>query len=231
MNEEKYTRIALEEVASTNDYAKEKRREGENLIVTAKRQTGGRGTKGRSFSSNEGGAFISRLTFYRDKQAKTAFSIMVGAAVAVCKTVEFYGLQPVVKWPNDVLVNGKKICGILIENTLSGERIASSVVGIGLNVNNPLPAELTGIATTLRGEGVRVDVEEVVDRLLFALEKEYTVEEYRKYLGFIGMEITLLFGDERIPATLLSVTNEGKLAVKIAGEYREISAAEVSLRI
>ncbi len=224
-------RIALDELPSTNDYAKEKRGEGKPLFITAKRQSGGRGTKGRSFSSGEGGVYLSWLRFPKKLSAKRAFTVMSGAAVAVCETLRAYGLSPCVKWPNDIHVNGKKICGILIENTFSGGYIASSIVGVGLNVTNELPAELNEIATTMQREGVAPPVEEVIERLIANLQREYTMENYRGYLGCVGREITLLTGVQRIPATLLSVTDEGNLAVEIDGEYQEIAAAEVSVRV
>lgn len=94
---------------------------GEDLVVTAVRQTGGMGTKGRSFASEAGGVYLTRLTFYKNFPASDAFKIMAGASVAVCRTVEKFGLVPCIKWPNDVYVADKKICGILIENTFSGQ--------------------------------------------------------------------------------------------------------------
>ena len=225
-------RIAFEEIDSTNNCAKSLRSEGVDLIITAKRQTGGRGTKGRSFLSEEGGVYLSTLRFYEDFLAKDAFKIMSGAAVAVCETLRFYGLKPVIKWANDVYVNGKKICGILIENTLSGNRIASSVVGVGLNVNNLLSDELKDIATSMALEGGKTfSVETVTEKLIEELFKERTIEDYRAYLGFMGERITLILGDERIPATLLSVDEEGKLLAEIDGEKRIFSSAEVSVRI
>ena len=225
-------RIAFEEIDSTNNCAKSLRSEGVDLIITAKRQTGGRGTKGRSFLSEEGGVYLSTLRFYEDFLAKDAFKIMSGAAVAVCETLRFYGLKPVIKWANDVYVNGKKICGILIENTLSGNRIASSVVGVGLNVNNLLSDELKDIATSMALEGGKTfSVETVTEKLIEELFKERTIEDYRAYLGFMGERITLILGDERIPATLLSVDEEGRLLAEIDGEKRIFSSAEVSVRI
>ena len=142
----------FDEIASTNDCLKEKRAEGIDRIAIAKAQPGGRGTKGRSFSSNVGGLYLSALRFYENLSAKDGFKIMAGAAVAVCKTLKNAGVEPCVKWPNDVHVNGKKICGILIENTLSGDKISSSIVGVGINVSNRLPEELKEIATTLNME-------------------------------------------------------------------------------
>ncbi len=232
MNEKNVKWIWLEEVPSTNDYAKGLLAEKEDTVVCAKRQSGGRGTKGRSFSSNEGGVYLSVLRFYRGFPAKDAFQIMASAAVAVCETLRFYGLSPKIKWANDVLVGGKKICGILIENTLSEGCIASSVVGIGLNVNNLLEEELFELATTMaRVSGRRYRVEEVIERLVDNLYAAWTMDDYRAYLGYIGERVTLLIGDERIPATLLSVTDGGSLAVDVDGRQRKISAGEVSLRI
>lgn len=224
--------IKFDEIPSTNDYVKSIRDGGEDVIVTAKRQTGGRGTKGRSFSSEEGGVYLSTLRFYKDFLAKDAFKIMSGAAVAVCETLRFFGLTPVIKWSNDIYVNGKKICGILIENTLSGKNISSSIVGVGLNVNTLFCGELSDIATSMLLEsGKSFSVEEVTKKLIEELFKERTMEEYRAYLGFMGEQVTLILGDERVPATLLFVDDEGRLTAEINGERRVFSSAEVSVRI
>lgn len=224
--------IKFDEIPSTNDYVKSIRDGGEDVIVTAKRQTGGRGTKGRSFSSEEGGVYLSTLRFYKDFLAKDAFKIMSGAAVAVCETLRFFGLTPVIKWSNDIYVNGKKICGILIENTLSGKNISSSIVGVGLNVNTLFCGELSDIATSMLLErGKSFSVEEVTKKLIEELFKERTMEEYRAYLGFMGERVTLILGDERVPATLLFVDDEGRLTAEINGERRVFSSAEVSVRI
>lgn len=222
----------FEELPSTQEYAKSRRSEGENLVVTAKRQTGGRGTKGRSFSSNEGGVYLSKLTFYENFPVKNAFRIMTGAAVAVCETLLAYGIQARIKWPNDIFVNGRKISGMLIENVFSGSNILSSVVGIGINVNNELPEELAEIATSMRLEtGKNFSVDEVRGRLIEELSKPADMQKYQRYLGYMGEEVTLILGDECVPATLLSVDEEGGLWVKIGQETRRLTAAEVSIRL
>ncbi len=225
-------RIHFEELPSTNDYAKDRRAEGQDLIVTAKKQTGGRGTKGRSFSSDEGGVYLTKLTFYEDFPARDAFKIMANAAVSVCETLSFFGIESVIKWVNDIYVNDKKICGILIENVFSSNQIRSSVVGIGLNVCNALPEELSKIATTMYQQmGKIFTIEEVTERLIAELSKERTMEEYLSRIGYMGRKATLLFGDERVPATLLSVDKEGGLWVDVHGEKRRLTAAEVSVRV
>lgn len=225
-------RIFLEETESTNEYAKARRDLGENLLVVAKKQTGGRGTKGRSFCSNLGGVYLSLLTFYQDFPASNAFQIMQGAAVAVCETLAFFGVKPKIKWANDVYVNGKKICGILIENALKGKCIGSSVVGIGLNVWNELSDELSDIATTLFKEtGKKMDVERVIDVLVRFLEEKNIHEKYAQYLGWLNEEVTLVIGDKETRAKLLSVDETGGLWAEIDGEKRRLAAAEVSLRV
>lgn len=233
MNDQKYIkREHFESLPSTQEYVKSKRGEGVSLLVTAKCQTGGKGTKGRSFSSEEGGVYLSKLSFYEGYPAKDAFKIMASAAVAVCETLRFYGLSPVIKWANDVYVNDKKICGILTENTLSGNTVASSVVGIGLNVNNPLPTELLNIATTMREiTGKTFTVFEVTERLIEEWNKERAMKEYISFIGYMGRDVGLIFGDECVPATLLSVDDEGGLTVRMNGEEKRLTAAEVSLRL
>lgn len=225
-------RIFLEETESTNEYAKARRDLGENLLVVAKKQTGGRGTKGRSFSSNLGGVYLSLLTFYQDFPALNAFQIMQGAAAAVCETLAFFGVKPKIKWANDVYVGGKKICGILIENALKGKYIGSSVVGIGLNVWNELPDELSSIATTLFQEtGKKIDVERVIEVLVRFLEEKNIHEKYAQYLGWLNEEVTLVIGDKETRAKLLSVDETGGLWGEMDGEKRRFVAAEVSLRV
>ena len=225
-------RIALKEIDSTNNYAKSLRADGfaQDVIITAKRQTAGRGTKGRSFSSQAGGVYLTYLRFFENFEAKRAFEIMASAAVAVCKTLESLGLSPVIKWANDVHVNGKKICGVLTENVFSGAFVQCSVVGVGLNVNNLLEEELQAIATTMRAEqGKRVCLRQVIKRLTGYLQAPFCMDDYLSRLGYMGRRAELIFGDERIPATLLSVDCEGILTVETSEGQKRFSAAEISV--
>ena len=224
--------IRFDEIGSTNEYAKTLKSLGENFIVVAKKQTGGKGTKGRSFSSNEGGVYLTKVDFYTDFPAKNAFTIMANTAVAVCETLKGLGLQPKIKWPNDVFAGGKKICGILIENTFSGNKIASSIVGVGLNVNNPLPQDLQEIATTMKQQLCKdLSLASVEETLLRFLCAENTEESYEKHLGWLGENVTLLLGEERISARILGVDGQGNLRAETAEGERLFASAEVSLRI
>ena len=232
MNERNgYEIIRLKSVGSTNDYAKAKRSEGKNLLVIAEAQTRGRGTKGRSFSSLTGGVYLSALTFYEDFPAKRAFEVMQHAAAAVCETLASFSLTPTIKWPNDIFVGGKKICGILIENMFVGNNLRSTVVGIGLNICNPLPEELQEIATTVALElGKEVDFDEVESALLEKLTGESLAKSYARYLGWLGKRVKLLVADKEIYAKLIGVNEQGELLAQTKNGVEKFAAAEVSVR-
>ncbi len=222
--------INLKSIDSTNDYCK--RNLGEDLIVIAEEQSNGRGTKGRSFVSNSGGLYISVMKNYGEFPASDSFKIMINSCVAVCKTLESFGVSPKIRWANDVLADGKKICGILIENTLSDAYISRSIVGIGLNINNTLPENLKDIATTLFEQTEKsISVEAVRKILIENLQKEYSIDDYRAYISWLNSPVTLKFLDGEVVAKAISVENDGRLKVEIGGEIKIISSAEVSLKL
>ncbi len=223
--------IELSECDSTNEYLKRLNGE-EDTIVTALRQTAGKGTKGRSFSSADGGLYLSVMRFYENFSAANAFEIMINSCVAVCKTVEGFGIKPVIRWANDVLVNGRKICGTLIENTFAGANIRRSIVGMGINVNNELPPELRQIAVSMREIlGNRLSLQTVKKALIANLQKSFTIDDYKNYIDWFGKEVVLRTDKESYTATALDVTADGRLVVSRDGKIIEISSAEVSLRL
>lgn len=223
--------IELSECDSTNEYLKRLNGE-EDTIVTALRQTAGKGTKGRSFSSADGGLYLSVMRFYENFSAANAFEIMINSCVAVCKTVEGFGIKPVIRWANDVLVNGRKICGTLIENTFAGANIRRSIVGMGINVNNELPSELRQIAVSMREIlGNRLSLQTVKKALIANLQKSFTIDDYKNYIDWFGKEVVLRTDKESYTATALDVTADGRLVVSRDGKIIEISSAEVSLRL
>ena len=219
----------LQSVDSTNKYIEKYVKGGENAVVCADEQTGGMGTKGRSFCSEKGGLYVSRLVFYDNLDAKDCYKINVNAAMAVVKTLLAYGIKPQIKWPNDILVGGKKICGILIKNALSGNKISYSITGTGINVNNDLPEELKNIATNMKTEcGKELDLNAVF--LTFNLNSagNCTIEEYKKYSAVIGREITVLRGETSYKAVCEDILPDGRLKLE-NGEL--LSAAEINLKI
>ncbi len=223
--------ILLERCASTNDEIKKYLPLREDLVLCAERQTGGRGTKGRSFSSEEGGVYCSFLTFHESLPAAEAFRIMAHAATAVCRTAKFFGADPEIKWPNDVYVSGRKLSGILIENALSGEKIDHSIVGIGLNVSNDL-SSLGGIAINLsEAAGHFLSVGEVRGALFQNFEKESTLEEYLSFVRFLGKTVRVREGEREYEAVALRILRDGRLNISAGEGERILSAAEIDLKL
>lgn len=220
----------LAETASTNDDIRRYLNGGEDVILCAKRQTKGRGTKGRSFLSNVGGVYLSALTFYPSLPAAEAFRVMTHAAVAVCRTVRAFHIEPEIKWANDVLCDGKKLCGILIENVLSGGALRASIVGIGLNVVNDLTG-LEGIAVSMKDLlPSPPDVETVRDLLIQNYQKESSFSEYLSYVRFLGKEIVVSEGEKVYPAVAEEILSDGRLKIETANGVKTLSAAEISIR-
>lgn len=221
----------IDSVDSTNEYIKKYLSEGGNVIVCARRQTGGRGTKGRSFLSREGGVYFSALQFYENFSAGNAFRIMAHAAVSVCRTAEAFGLAPEIKWANDVYLSDRKLAGILIENGFSGGNIAWSVVGIGVNAENDLSG-LGSIAVSLsEAAGCRIGADEAREQLIQSYCKPSSFEEYLAYIRFLGKNIQVTEGERVYRATARCVLPDGRLEIETENGVRALSAAEISLKL
>ena len=225
--------IKLKKTRSTQDYikklVKKQRNTREDLFVVSAQQTGGKGTKGRSFSSNKGGVYLSYLHFHTGKKASCAFEINKTTSLAVIKTLLAFGVKAGIKWPNDIYVNGKKICGMLIENTLVGEYLDYSIIGIGLNVNNALEEELAPIATTIKKvTGKEANLESVLFTLIYNLQNPEKVSLYDDYLLFLGQKISVISRDGTTFTDIIDgVLEDGRLLLK-SGKI--LTAEEISIR-
>lgn len=226
--------IQLDEVGSTNEYAKTIAHEvSEGTVVVAKRQTAGRGRKGRSWVSPEGGLWISVILKPPRVDPRLAF---VGA-LAVVDTLADFGISAGIKWPNDVWVGGRKVSGILAE----GKAGEYSILGIGLNVNNPIPEELKDNATSMMELiGSKLPLEKVLKRLLLHLDGWYRVflerpdllmAKVRERTLILGKPVTVIEGEERISGIALDVLDDGSLLMDIGGQLRRITYGDVSLRL
>lgn len=226
--------IQLDEVGSTNEYAKTIAHEvPEGTVVIAKRQTAGRGRKGRSWASPEGGIWMSVILKPPRVDPRLAF---VGA-LAVVDTLADFGISAGIKWPNDVWVGGRKVSGILAE----GKAGEYSILGIGLNVNNPIPEELKDNATSMMELiGSKLPLEKVLKRLLLHLDGWYRVflerpdllmAKVRERTFILGKPVTVIEGEERISGIALDVLDDGSLLMDIGGQLRRITYGDVSLRL
>lgn len=197
--------IWLEEVDSTNDYAKKlvENGEEEGVLVLARKQTQGRGREGRNWISPEGGLYMS-LVLKPPLPVKELSPMTLLTAVAVLEAIEELTLlRCQVKWPNDLLLEGKKVCGILTESKVMGEAVEYVVVGIGINVNcsiEGLNADLPYPATSLK-EILGYEIENSV------LLKEI-MQNFNKYYKLIpgeGWSVILKKWKERIYQTDIEI--------------------------
>lgn len=211
---------------STNDYC-EARDFDEDEVIIAREQTGGKGTKGRSFSSPMGGVYLS-LVRINPCKAANAFSIMITSCMAVVKTLESYGVSAGIKWANDVYVNEKKICGILIKNVFEGDNVKKSVTGIGVNVNNEIPDYLKNTAVNLKSIIGEVDINEFYKRLIENLYKNYSIEEYRSLNLVLNKKITVIENGETYEAVAADISDDGNLVLE---NGRKLSYGEVTIRL
>ena len=168
--------------------------------------------------------------------------ISVLAALAVTRTIETETrLDPVIKWPNDVLIRGRKICGLLVENSLQGKNVRHSIVGIGLNVElDPGESpEIAQTATSLRLEtGRATDVSVLLLRLLHELDELYVslrngqspVPRWSGYLETIGKRVQVQWGEEIVTGTAEGVDDMGHLLLRRDnGALLTLTAGEVTL--
>lgn len=222
--------ISLDSATSTSDEVKKYVSGSENVAVCAKVQTNGRGTKGRSFVSKEGGLYVSFLRFYDNLKAVDAHKIVEQTAVSVVKTLLAFGVDAKIKWVNDIYVNGKKICGILTENVFEGEFVKYSVIGIGINVNNDIAEEIKDIAiSTKQILDKELDLNSVLMTLVYNLEQPQEDGLYIRYSCVLGKQITVVKpnGEEYL-AVASDILEDGRLLTD-SGE--KLSAAEIKIKL
>ena len=160
--------LRCDEVDSTNNVCKTLAAQGaDNTVVIARRQTAGKGRLGRAFRSPEGGLYLSVL--WRGCPAGQLLTVTPLAAVAVCRAIEqTCGAVCGIKWCNDVVLNGKKLCGILTESSLRPDGGAEwLVVGIGVNVaQTDFPLDIADMAASLAMQGYSVSPDTLAEVLL-----------------------------------------------------------------
>jgi BirA family biotin operon repressor/biotin-[acetyl-CoA-carboxylase] ligase len=228
--------VHLDSTGSTNTVARQLAEEGteEGTVVIAETQTHGKGRLGRQWITRPGGAWLSVILKPAIDPAHAA-SITLLAAVSVTKALREWGVEAVIKWPNDVLVNGKKICGILTEMSAETDAVSFIVLGIGVNLNNDVPIET---ATTLKAElGQKVDRVKFVQGLLESLEEDYlTFREqgftpilwsWRRYSDTLGRAVEVTYQGEIIRGIAQDIADDGALIVKTReGTVRKIVSGD-----
>lgn len=234
--------IAYPSLSSTNDIAKLEAKKGaqEGTVVVAEEQTAGRGRLKRAWLSPKGSLALSIILHPTPAQLP---SLIMVASLAVVHCIEkVSGLKSQIKWPNDVLVNGKKVCGILIESDVRGSAVDYAVIGIGLNVNLNTAdfPEIAATATSISQEsGEKISRREMIRCLLVEVENLYLVlgegdsvfREWRERLVTLGKEVKISSGKASYRGIAESVASDGSLFLRQPdGNLIKIVAGDVSLR-
>ncbi|MFX1521484.1 MAG: biotin--[acetyl-CoA-carboxylase] ligase [Promethearchaeota archaeon] len=231
---------------STNDIAKELARKGasEGLLVLAETQASGRGRLGRIWQSPPGGIWLSLMLRPKLVPQEAPKLTFVGA-IAVAAAIQNLGLDAKLKWPNDVLVSNRKICGILTEMEAEMDVLHYVVMGIGINANfdrNSLPEDIQQTATTLKSElNSTISRNEFISHLLNEFEQSYLLflekgfppilEEWKKLSCILGEDVLVYMDDKIIDGTAIDVDQSGALMLKLDnGSIKKIFSGDVSIR-
>ncbi len=168
------TRIDLAECASTNDEAARLARAGarHGTVVLASSQTAGRGRDGRTWSSPPGFGLYLSAVIRSPLPLQDVPPMTLAIGIGLCDAIRATGVDASLKWPNDALVGGKKLAGVLVEAQSQGPKLEAVVIGIGVNIGGQIPPAISGIATTLEeASGVPIDREAFIAALLAYVER------------------------------------------------------------
>jgi BirA family biotin operon repressor/biotin-[acetyl-CoA-carboxylase] ligase len=232
------------ELGSTNTWLLEAAESGvpEGTVVVADRQSAGRGRLGRSWESAPGSGLLTSLLFRPRLEAHDLFSVAALGTLAVRDAIDVTaGIQAGVKWPNDLVVDGAKVAGVLSETRGVGTAELAVVVGIGINVRWPMPGrDATEFNATCLDAlaGRPVDREGLLEALLEAVEARRPmlddargrfalIRELESRTVTIGRPVRVELGEESFSGTAVSLDDMGHLVVDTDGGRRVVSAADV----
>lgn len=227
--------LVFDTVGSTNDVAKELCKNGGQYLIVANAQTNGRGRQGKSFFSPEGSGLYFSLTVNTDSPDFNFTGVTCAVSVAVTRTIEkFTDLQPKIKWVNDIYIDNKKVCGILVQAVTENGRISRLIIGVGININTAdFPDELKEIAGSLNKNIDRsILTAEIVNNILELLSEEPCeyLDEYKAKSNVLGKDI--IYFKDNIPrcATAVDIDCTGGLVVEENGKKITLTSGEISLR-
>jgi len=229
-------------IDSTNIYAKKLAKNGveEGTIVVSEIQNSGRGRKNRSWSSPKGGLWFS-VILYPNIQPQKAMLITMASSVAVAQgIIETTGLTPVIKWPNDLLIDNKKVCGILTELDAEMDKINYSVVGIGINVNNEIDDNIKDTATSL-SQQTKANISRVklIKSIIKNFDKNYSKLINKDYTSIrknwfscsniIGKRVQITDEKSVVEGIVTDVDDNGCLIVNTSKETVRVVSGDLTI--
>lgn len=234
-------------VDSTNNQAKAMAQKGapHGTVLIAGHQTAGRGRMGRSFSSPAGGGLYLSVILRPELPAAQLMHLTCAAGVAACDAVQqSCQFRPGIKWINDLVVQDRKLGGILTEMSVNAKTglVDFAVIGIGINClqeTQDFSPELQNMAISLKATGRKPDIPHLAASLIYALykmtlslhDRAAVMASYRRDCITLGREIVVIQGDEKQYGTALDVDVEGALVVRLRdGSLKTVNSGEVSVR-
>ena len=214
-------------------------------VVIAETQVKGRGRLGRSWESPDGGIWFSAVFYPKKVTPEYIPVITLGAGIAVCRVIrKACRVSATLKWPNDILIRNKKVCGILTEMISTGDRNIC-IIGVGLNANvdmSQLSEELQESTTSLLNEmHKRVNREKLISRILCKLNKYCRminhrrwgriIKEWKQYSSTIGQPVEAHLEGSTITGLAEGISEKGSLMIRLGdGSLKEVASGEVSLK-
>lgn len=241
LNNESIEIVCLDEVDSTSSYIRRELNSfgNKNVLVTAKKQTAGRGRNGKSFYSPESTGLYMSVLLHPACALADAVGITTCAAVAVAKAIEkVTGKNTGIKWVNDLYVDNKKVCGILCEavNNYKQGITQSVIIGVGVNLSTAVfPDELKDVAGSLNTETdcmaeLCAEIANAFFEMPFGKISEDILEEYRRRSVVIGKTIDYYVNGQKHTARAIGIDSAGGLIVDSDGEISTLSSGEISVR-
>jgi len=237
----------FERTTSTNDVIEKLARDGvkEGAVVFAESQTKGRGRLGRKWISPERKGLWFSVLLRPDLRPQETTQLTVASATALRRAIQSEtGLRPEIKWPNDIVIGGKKVAGILTELSAELDRVRHVILGIGVDVNlgaGEFPPELRKLATSLKIESGRTILRaELATAILRELDSDYArigggffaevADEWQEHCKTIGRQVTIQIGERRIRGRAESLDDDGALLLRTDhGRLERITGGDLTL--
>ena len=239
--------LYFDSLDSTNTKAQELAEKGypSGTLVVADKQIAGKGRRGRNWESPSCCGIFMTLMLKPDINPNNASMLTLVSALAVAKALaDITGKDAKIKWPNDIVIDGRKVCGILTEMSAQFDYINNIVIGIGINVNNSsFPEEISATASSLRllSGGKKYRRAEIIEKIMEYFEKYYSifletedlsalVNEYDAMLVNMKRQVKVLDPKEPFEGTAMGITKTGELIVDTWESRKLVSSGEVSVR-
>ncbi len=230
-------------IDSTNLYAKKviKKKIDEGLVIISDFQEKGKGRKNRYWHSGEGGLWFS-VVLCPNISPDKAMLITMAFSISIAKVVQnFTNLKPIIKWPNDLLLNNKKFCGILTELDAEMDKINYAIVGVGINVNNLLSGDITDTATTLSNEtNEKLSKVKILKKILGEIDKNYIFLKSGEYdfirdfwfsfSNILGKKIKIIQDKNTFSGEVVDIDKTGALIVKTRFGKERILSGDIKFK-